>query len=67
MIKYVKRLPKSYVIEIVDMFGKITIVNSLRFSFITDDAAKSYSQFYTNLHGKHTNFGKYAIIGSQIP
>ncbi|MDQ5870116.1 MAG: hypothetical protein M3530_10395 [Thermoproteota archaeon] len=56
MIKHVKRLPKSYGIEIVDIFGKKIILEGLRLNFVTYDAAKSYSQFYTNLYGKRYQF-----------
>jgi hypothetical protein len=48
MIKHVKRLPKLYMIEIVDIFGKKIFLEGLRLQFVTYDAAKSYSQFYTN-------------------
>ena len=56
MIKHVKRLPKSYGIEIVDIFGKKIILDGLRLDFLTYDAAKSYSQFYTNLYGERYQF-----------
>ncbi|MGA8404273.1 MAG: hypothetical protein WB664_05595 [Nitrososphaeraceae archaeon] len=56
MIKHVKRLPKYYGIEIVDIFGKKIVLDGLRLQFVTYDAAKSYSQFYTNLYGKRYQF-----------
>ena len=56
MIKHVKRLPKYYEIEIVDIFGKRGVINGLRLQFATFDAAKSYSQFYTHLYGKRYQF-----------
>ena len=56
MIKHVKRLPKSYGIEIVDIFGKKIVLEGLRLQFVTYEAAKSYSQFYTNLYGKRYQF-----------
>jgi hypothetical protein len=56
MIKHVKRLPKYYGIEIVDIFGKKIVLDCLRLQFVTYDAAKSYSQFYTNLYGKRYQF-----------
>jgi hypothetical protein len=55
-IKHVKRLPKSYVIEVLDVFGHKIIIQGLRISYDTYDAAKSYSQFYTNLFGKQYKF-----------
>ena len=56
MIKHVKRLPKSYKIEIVDIFGKKTVIDGLRLQFSTFDVAKSYSEFYANLYGKRYLF-----------
>ena len=56
MIKHVKRLPKYYGIEIIDIFGKKIVLDGLRLQFVTYDAAKSYSQFYTNLYGKRYQF-----------
>ncbi len=56
IVNHVKRLPKSYIIEIVDVFGERVNIDSLRHSFITYEAAKSYSQFYANLYGKQYKF-----------
>jgi hypothetical protein len=56
MIKHVKRLPKSYRIEIIDIFGKKTVIDGLRLQFLTYDAAKSYSEFYANLYGNRYLF-----------
>jgi hypothetical protein len=56
IVNHVKRLPKSYMIEIVDVFGERVNIDSLRHSFTTYEAAKSYSQFYTNLYGKQYKF-----------
>jgi hypothetical protein len=56
IVNHVKKLPKSYIIEIVDVFGERVNIDSLRHSFTTYEAAKSYSQFYTNLYGKQYKF-----------
>jgi fumarate reductase subunit D len=56
MIKHVKRLPKSYEIEIVDIFGKKMVIDGLRLQFGTFAVAKSYSQYYTNLYGNPYQF-----------
>jgi hypothetical protein len=67
MIKRVKRLPKSYTIEIRDIFGKKTVIYGLRLQFVTYDAAKSYSQFYTSLYGNRYLFhvvGRNRIVDS---
>ena len=47
MFKHVKRLPKSYGIEIVDIFGKKIVVEGLRLQFVTYDARK---KLFTVLH-----------------
>lgn len=60
IVNHVKKLPKSYIIEIVDVFGERVNIDSLRHSFTTYEAAKSYSQFYTNLYGKQY---KFRVIG----
>ncbi len=56
IVNHVKRLPKSYIIEIVDVFGERVNIDNLRHSFTTYEAAKSYSQFYTDLYGKQYKF-----------
>ncbi|MEP6576257.1 MAG: hypothetical protein ABJB85_07510 [Nitrososphaerota archaeon] len=56
IVNHMKRLPKSYIIEIVDVFGERVNIDSLRHSFTTYEAAKSYSQFYTNLYRKQYKF-----------
>ena len=56
IVNHVKKLPKSYIIEIVDVFGERVNIESLRHSFTTYEAAKSYSQFYANLYGKQYKF-----------
>ena len=50
LVKHVKKLPKSYVIVILDIFGRKTIVKDLRVNYSTYDAAVSYSQFYRALY-----------------
>jgi len=56
VVKHVRRMPKSYVIEIVDVFGDRVILDGLRRIFSTYDVAKSYSDFYTSLYGKQFKF-----------
>ena len=56
LIKKAKKLPKYYVIEIVDIFGRTIILEGLRVNFRTYDAAKSYSQFYSALFGEQYRF-----------
>jgi hypothetical protein len=56
IVKHVRSMPKSYVIEIVDVFGDRVFVDGLRRVFSTFDVAKSYSDFYTSLYGKQFKF-----------
>ena len=50
IIRYLKKLPKYYLIEIVDVYGNKTTVESLRLIFATYDAAESYARFYQDIY-----------------
>ena len=63
LIRQAKKIPKYYVIEIVDVFGRKIILEDLRVNFRTYDAAKSYSQFYSALFGEQYRF---QVIGSKL-
>jgi hypothetical protein len=56
IVKHVRKMPKSYVIEIVDVFGNRVTVDGLRSVFSTYDVAKSYSDLYGSLYGKQYKF-----------
>lgn len=56
LIKHVKKLPKYYVIETVDLYGRNINPHGLRLTFRTYDAATSYSQFYQSLYGGQYQF-----------
>ncbi len=60
-IKYLKKLPKYYVIEVTDNSGNSIILEGIRIKFRTYDAARSYSEFYTDLYNKKY---KFKVIGS---
>ena len=51
LIKRVKKLPRSYVIVVLDSLGKKIILKDLRVKFSTYNADISYSQFYRALYG----------------
>ena len=51
LIKRVQKLPKSYVIVVLDSLGRKIILKDLRVKFSTYNAAISYSQFYRALYG----------------
>lgn len=50
LIKHAKKLPKYYHIEIKDVCGRKIVMEGVKVSFSTYDAAKSYSQFYSTLY-----------------
>ena len=50
LIKRVKKLPKSYVIVMLDSTGRKTTLKDLRVKFSTYNAAISYSKFYRALY-----------------
>ena len=63
LIRQAKKLPKYYVIQIVDIFGRSIILDDLRVNFISCDAAESYSQFYCALFGEQYRF---RVTGSKL-
>ncbi len=50
IMKQAKRLPKRYVLEAFDQYGKKTVIPELRVTFGTYQAAASYADFYTKLY-----------------
>jgi hypothetical protein len=55
-IRYIKKLPNYYVIEIVDAYGNKVAIEGLRLLFATYDAAKSYSLFYQDIYKNQYRF-----------
>jgi hypothetical protein len=55
-IKYLKKLPTYYVIEIIDVYGNKTAIEGLRQIFATHDAAKSYALFYQDIYKDQYRF-----------
>ncbi|HZC49442.1 MAG TPA: hypothetical protein VE244_10315 [Nitrososphaeraceae archaeon] len=55
-------MPKSYVVEILDLYGKKTSIDSLRQVFATYDAAESYARFYREIYGKQY---KFRVVGNR--
>ena len=56
-IKYLKKLPNYYVIEIIDVYGNKAAIEGLRQIFATHDAAKSYALFYQDIYKDQYKFG----------
>lgn len=60
-IRQVKRLPKSYLIEIYDVNGRLNYVDGLRQTFSTYEGAVSYARFYQKMYeGQY----KFKVIGT---
>jgi apolipoprotein N-acyltransferase len=51
LLRQVKKLPKSYTIEIVDLYGEQVSIDGVRQAFATHEAAESYARMY------RSNFG----------
>ena len=45
-LRQARRLPKSYIVRVVDVYGQKVTPDGLRLVFKTHDAAESYAQFY---------------------
>jgi hypothetical protein len=59
-IKYLRKPPKYYVIEIVDTYGNKAAIEGLRMLFATYDAAESYARFYQDIYKDQY---KFRVIG----
>ena len=55
-IKYLRKLPKYYAIEVVGAYGNKTVVEGLRVLFATYDAAESYARFYQDIYKDQYKF-----------
>ena len=61
-VRNIKKLPNSYVIEIFDLYGKKTSIDSLRQVFATYDAAESYARFYCETYKEQY---KFRVVGKR--
>jgi Na+/alanine symporter len=50
MMRQYKRLPKSYSIVVYDVFGRETVIDGIRQTFATYDAAESYARLYNEMY-----------------
>ncbi len=62
MMRQYKRLPKSYRIVVYDVFGRETVIDGLRQTFATHDAAESYARLYSEVYEKQHY--KFKVIGN---
>ena len=59
-LRQARKLPKSYIVEVVDVYGQKVTPDGLRLAFNTYDAAESYAQFYRDSYNGQY---KFRIIG----
>lgn len=59
-IRQVRKLPKSYVVHIVDLDGRETTVDGIRQIFATYDVAESYARLYRSTY---PNQYRFRVIG----
>jgi hypothetical protein len=62
MMRQYRRLPKSYEIVVYDVFGRETVIDGLRQTFATYDAAESYARWYREMYGAQQY--KFKVIGN---
>jgi hypothetical protein len=59
-LRQARKLPKSYIVEVVDVNGQKVTPDGLRLVFRTYDAAESFAQFYRDNY--NTQY-KFRVIG----
>jgi hypothetical protein len=59
-LRHARKLPKSYIVEVADIYGQKVTPDGLRLVFKTYDAAESYAQFYRDIYNKQY---KFRVIG----
>jgi hypothetical protein len=60
-LRQAKKLPTSYSIEVIDIFGQRTVVDGLRVSFRTYSAAESYARLYRQTYDRQQY--QFKVIG----
>ena len=59
-LRQARKLPKSYIVEVVDIYGQKVTPDGLRLAFKTYDAAESFAQFYRDSYNGQYRF---CVIG----
>jgi hypothetical protein len=59
-LRQARKLPKSYIVEVVDLYGQKVEPDGLRLAFKTYDAAESYAQLYRDSYNGQYRF---CVIG----
>lgn len=55
-LRQARKLPKSYVVEVIDIYGQKVTPDGLRLVFKTHDVAESYAQFYRDSYSEQYRF-----------
>ncbi|CAN5554059.1 hypothetical protein BH18THE2_BH18THE2_39680 [soil metagenome] len=55
-LKQARKLPQSYLVEVVDIYGQRVTPEGLRLVFATHDAAESFTQFYRQIYREQYKF-----------
>jgi hypothetical protein len=61
LLRNAKKLPKSYLIEVVDSHDKKITIDDIRYTFSTHDVAESYVRHYREIF-KHY---KFKVVGNR--
>jgi hypothetical protein len=56
MLRQARKLPRSYIVEVADIYGQKTTPEGLRLVFATYDATVSYADFYRDIYGEQYKF-----------
>ena len=59
-LKQARKLPRSYVVEVINVYGQRVTPEGLRLVFATYDAAESYSHLYHSIYREQY---KFRVIG----
>lgn len=62
LLKQAKKLPKSYTIEIIDLYGDQVSIDGVRQVFATHDAAESYARMYRSNFGQQYRFRAIGVV-----
>jgi hypothetical protein len=63
VIKQAKKLPKSYAIEILDVYGDKISIDGVRQAYSTHSAAESYARMYRQSFGEQYKFKVVGLPG----
>ena len=63
VLRQAKKLPKSYTVEIVNLYGEQVSIDGVRQAFATHDAAESYARMYRGNFGHQYRFRVTGVAG----